>query len=185
MRSWTTGFGLCAALAWLICGSAAAVFAGGSTSGCPFGCPPGFICFPGDFFGGTCCPPGTVQSCGFNCCTAGQTCENGFLCVDPTSTPTMTPTPTATPTSTETPTNTPIPNGGSCIDPADCSSGNCVDDVCCDTVCTEPLRNCNVPGQVGVCSDVEPAPTLSPRSEVFAIILLAGTAAWAFRRRVR
>jgi hypothetical protein len=97
---------------------------------------------------------------------------------------TPTPTSTATPSPTQTPTHTLIPIGGSCADPALCASGNCVDNVCCDTACTEPLRQCNLEGRVGICTSIAaPAPALTLRAQLVAIVLLVATAAWAIRRR--
>lgn len=56
----------------------------------------------------------------------------------PTGTPTATSTATATGTATSTPTatatgtatSTRIPNGGACVNPGDCASGNCVNGTC-------------------------------------------------------
>ena len=87
---------------------------------------------------------------------------------------------------TSTPTNTPVPQGGACATPAQCSTGFCVDSVCCDTACTDPLKRCNLAGQVGTCaSTAAAAPTLTPWGLVAGLVLLAGTAAWAIRRRAR
>ena len=85
----------------------------------------------------------------------------------PTDTPTATPTstatnpptvtPTATATATPTATNTPADDGAPCTSDSQCGSGNCVDDVCCDTECNEPDQICNLAGSVGT------APTLPPQ----------------------
>jgi len=104
----------------------------------------------------------------------------------PTVTPTETPTATATATPTVTPTNTGIPNGGTCINRQACASGNCVDDVCCDTPCTAPLMQCNLEGQVGTCaSTAAPAPALSSRGLLLALAVLGALGGFALRRRVR
>jgi LPXTG-motif cell wall-anchored protein len=103
-----------------------------------------------------------------------------------TNTPTMTPTGTPSFTPTVTPTNTPVPQGGTCATPSRCSTGFCVDAVCCDTACTDPLKRCNLPGEVGTCaSPPATAPALTPWGLVAGLILLAGTGVWALRRRVR
>ena len=114
--------------------------------------------------------------------------------VTPTNTPTATSTvtPTATPTSTPTnsptatPTNTGIPQGSACSTSAACSTGFCVDGVCCNTACTDPLMRCNLPGQVGTCaSDAASAPTLTPWGLLVGSVMLAGIAGMALRRRMR
>ena len=46
------------------------------------------------------------------------------------------------------------PDGSDCNDPTDCLSGNCVEDVCCDTACDQPGEICNLAGDRG---DVRPA----------------------------
>ena len=126
--------------------------------------------------------------CGLgNADTAGDMlsiCPSDTPTQTPTSTPTITNTPTNTPTAT--PTNTGIPQGDECSIPAACSTGFCVDGVCCDTACTDPLTRCNLAGQVGTCaSAAAEAPTLTPWGMIAGLVLLAGTAAWAIRRRVR
>lgn len=42
--------------------------------------------------------------------------------------------------------------GAPCRQGTECSAGNCVDGVCCDSPCTELCAACNLPGSVGVCS---------------------------------
>jgi len=109
----------------------------------------------------------------------------------PTATPTSTPsdTPSETPTSTpsQTPTDTPnLPDGSECMDPNDCISGNCVDDVCCDTGCDGSLEACNLPGSVGTCTAITAeAPAVSPRALTGAALLLAliGSVSLLLRRR--
>lgn len=102
----------------------------------------------------------------------------------PSSTPTETPTATATATSTSTATATPrLPDGAACTDPNDCTSGNCVDDVCCDTACDGPLEQCNLPGQQGQCAaTAAPAPALAPLGLLAGLAALVGVA-WRVRRR--
>lgn len=102
----------------------------------------------------------------------------------PSNTPTQTPTVTPTSTPTQTPTNTPRPNGDDCVDGTDCASGNCVDEVCCDTPCTEPGSTCNQPGNVGTCSPLTAqAPAASPSGLVLVTITLLSVGAWAVLRR--
>jgi MYXO-CTERM domain-containing protein len=79
-----------------------------------------------------------------------------------------------------------IPDGGSCEDPADCESGNCVDDFCCDTACAGPEQQCNLPGQEGICSSTAaPAPAASPTGLVIGLALLIAVGAVAMLRRAR
>ncbi len=103
----------------------------------------------------------------------------------PTETPTLTPTATPTATPTETPTNTPIPDGGECIDPVDCMSGNCVDDVCCDTACDSEGEACNLAGAEGTCTAAPAtmAPVASNRSLIVAMVGLLAVGVFALLRR--
>lgn len=113
----------------------------------------------------------------------GVCTDNG--CATPTWTPTPTNTPTSTPTATTTPTNTPAPNGGTCTEPTDCQSGNCVDDVCCNTSCSLPGESCVVPGSVGTCTEVAaraPAVSLSGLALIIIALFAIGAVA-AVRRR--
>ena len=118
----------------------------------------------------------------------------------PTSTPTLTPTdtpsftptqspsntPTSTPGSTPTNTPTPQPNGESCTDPGQCASNFCVDGVCCESACADPLMQCNLSGQAGTCvSTAAEAPALTPWGMLAASLVLVGTAALSLRRSVR
>ena len=101
----------------------------------------------------------------------------------PCSTPSATPTATPTNTPTATPTNTGIPQGGACSTPAECSTGFCVDGVCCNTACNPSFGRCDLPGQRGTCAGISPAPALAPRAIAVAAALLIGVAAFALRRR--
>jgi hypothetical protein len=103
--------------------------------------------------------------------------------MQPNCTPTATP--TATSTSTATPTNTPKPNGADCTDPSPCASGFCVDGVCCNTACDDPLERCD--GRVpGTCTSLAaPAPALSWRGLLVAALVLVATATVALWRRRR
>lgn len=111
-------------------------------------------------------------------------CDGGLFgeCVSPTPTATPTSTATATHTATatdtatvtQTPTNTLVPNGGECSTPAQCSSMFCVDGVCCNTVCDQPLEVCNDPAHPGICSPITaPAPAMSKAGLLIALLTLA------------
>ncbi len=108
-----------------------------------------------------------------------------------TDTPTVTPTATVTDTPTSTPTATPtstgIPNGGGCNDPADCMSGNCVDDTCCAEPVCPPGESCDNPGNAGNCSPdpTAPAPVISRSGVLLALALLVAIGAVAVLRRRR
>lgn len=58
-----------------------------------------------------------------------------------TATSTATSTATATVTATATPTSTRVPNGGACMNPIDCVSGNCVNDECVDAAAAAPAAS--------------------------------------------
>jgi hypothetical protein len=45
-------------------------------------------------------------------------------------------------------------NGTACTGANQCTSGNCVDGVCCDMACGGAQRACHAEGTVGTCSDV-------------------------------
>ena len=45
-------------------------------------------------------------------------------------------------------------NGSSCTAGTQCTSGNCVDTVCCDTACTGTCQACDLPTTLGMCSPV-------------------------------
>jgi hypothetical protein len=48
--------------------------------------------------------------------------------------------------------------GQACQLDADCVSGHCVDEVCCNTACEDTCMACNLPGSLGSC-ELEPADT--------------------------
>jgi len=77
------------------------------------------------------------------------------------------------------------PNGGSCADPADCVSGNCVDDICCADPSCPPGQSCNNPGNVGICSAdlAAAAPAISPGGAIVVVSLLIAIGAVALLRR--
>jgi hypothetical protein len=82
-------------------------------------------------------------------------------------------------------TPTRAPNGDGCDDPADCISGNCVNDVCCDTACNGPEQACNIPGSVGTCSNIAAAAPAASHGALLAgvvlLLVVGGVALW--RRR--
>lgn len=43
-------------------------------------------------------------------------------------------------------------NGASCTHGGQCTSGNCVDEVCCDSACTGACHACNLAGSPGACT---------------------------------
>ncbi len=44
--------------------------------------------------------------------------------------------------------------GAACAAGAECSSGNCVDGVCCESACSGTCESCNLPGKVGRCEPI-------------------------------
>lgn len=169
---------------------------GNSSPQCNGTCDPGFTCtgfgrelnssIPCEcvevgccqFNSSTCLDNVSIIACGLNSdrFVVGGTC--GVDCKPPTATPTQTPTVTITPT------RTPIANGGRCVDPADCASGNCVDDVCCDTPCNGPAEACNLVGRQGTCSAIAaPAPAATRGGLVLTALVLFAIGALAVWRR--
>lgn len=45
-------------------------------------------------------------------------------------------------------------NGSTCTSGPQCTSGNCIDGVCCDTTCTGKCQACDLPATLGACSPV-------------------------------
>ncbi len=77
------------------------------------------------------------------------------------------------------------PDGAMCTDPSDCLSGNCVDDVCCNSPCDGPNASCDVPGREGTCVNRAPAPALSGAGLLAAAALLAGLGGLGLLRHKR
>ncbi len=104
--------------------------------------------------------------------------------VPPTDTPSPVP-PTDTPSPvppTDTP--TPMPDGADCVDPDDCMSGNCIDDVCCDSVCDGALEACNLVGSEGTCSPTTAeAPAASDNVLIAVVAMLIAIGLFAVARR--
>ncbi len=99
----------------------------------------------------------------------------------PTETPTASPTSTPTETPTSTPTETPTAafDGSDCVDGGQCISGFCADGVCCDEACSGAGVACNLPGAVGVCSEVPyGVPATSPTGLGWAVAVLVLLASW-------
>src|SRR5262249_55737844 len=110
--------------------------------------------------------------------------QTGTNIATATNTATVTHTPTNTATATQTPTNRPVPQGGACTTPSQCSTGFCVDDVCCDTACTSPQKRCDLPGQRGTCtSTTAPAPAVGWWGLLAVAVFLASIGALTLRRR--
>jgi hypothetical protein len=86
-----------------------------------------------------------------------------------------------------TPTSIGVPNGGACDDPVDCTSGNCVDDVCCADTSCPPGQSCDNPGNAGMCSPdpTAPAPALSRGGMLLALAILVALGGVAVLRRHR
>lgn len=103
-----------------------------------------------------------------------------------TATPTATASATATGAVTNTPTASPVPQGGVCTDASQCGTGHCADGVCCNTVCDQPLQQCNLPGRAGTCaSTAAGAPAMTPWGLLVAAGMLAGIAGLALQRRLQ
>ncbi|MBI2388171.1 MAG: SBBP repeat-containing protein [Deltaproteobacteria bacterium] len=49
-------------------------------------------------------------------------------------------------------------NGDKCAAGRECTSGRCVDGVCCDVACTGSCEACDLPGSEGLCAKVKGAP---------------------------
>ena len=43
-------------------------------------------------------------------------------------------------------------NGVACTNGLECKTGNCVDEVCCDSPCVGTCRACNIPNKIGTCT---------------------------------
>jgi len=58
-------------------------------------------------------------------------------------------------------------NGDPCGASSECTNGNCVDGICCETACTGVCEACNLAGQLGICAAVamgqDPAMECMPR----------------------
>jgi hypothetical protein len=50
-------------------------------------------------------------------------------------------------------------DGQTCVDGAECLTGNCVDGYCCDTACTGTCKSCAIAGSLGTCANL---PAWSP-----------------------
>jgi len=104
----------------------------------------------------------------------GETDTTNDSATDTVSVVQITPTATPTETPTATATETPLGLGQSCSAGTQCASTFCVDGVCCNVACTEPIRSCNLPGSVGLCrlqSGVVPA--ASPAGVIALSVVLA------------
>jgi len=111
--------------------------------GCCCTCENSTMCYPACF--GVTDAQGCETACQGGCghaipCpnpTAGLGCDADTVSCVPAGTPASTPTSTAT----STPTKTPVPNGGACMTPSDCASGNCVDGTCVGAPAAAPAAS--------------------------------------------
>jgi len=78
-----------------------------------------------------------------------------------------------------------LPEGDPCFSNGQCTTDFCVDGVCCDSACTDPLHGCNVPGSVGHCVSHAPAPLVSARGLAAAAGLLGLVGLLSLRRVLR
>ena len=73
------------------------------------------------------------------------------------------------------------------MDPADCISGNCVDDVCCEEASCPAGQSCDNPGpgNLGICSPdpIAPAPAVSRDGVLLAVAILIAVGGLAVLRR--
>ena len=103
--------------------------AGGVECSVPEDCPaPGAECVEPTCVGGVC---GVANSPQGTPCGAGQVCDGNGACLGE--------------------------NGTACTNGGDCSSGHCVDDLCCDGPCGGTCEACDVSGSEGSCTAVPPA----------------------------
>ena len=136
----------------------------------------------------------TVTATATSTATASHTLTQTLT---PTLTPTITATPTRTPpisptttgTATATATITRLPDGADCTTPSQCQSSFCVDGVCCNTACDQPMQTCDALGQRGTCtgSAPAPAPLLSATGLAIGLAFLAlvGAVSLLWRARPR
>ncbi len=97
---------------------------------------------------GTCINETAGRPCAPYLCTPGgcaTSCQNDAECIGDTFCDASTCTPL-------------LANGTACDDASDCSSGFCVDRVCCETNCTGQCEACDVAGSEGTCSAVTGPP---------------------------
>jgi hypothetical protein len=57
-------------------------------------------------------------------------------------------------------------DGEVCANRAECSSGHCVDRVCCNSGCSDVCRSCSVAGRLGMCLPICDCPLQSPSNVV-------------------
>ena len=71
------------------------------------------------------------------------------------------------------------------MDPADCISGNCVDDVCCADPSCPSGQSCDNPVNLGICSPdvIAPAPALSRNGQLLVVTILIAIGGAAMLRR--
>jgi len=75
--------------------------------------------------------------------------------------------------------------GAMCTAGSQCALTFCVDGVCCNRACTAPNETCNLPGSVGECVALAPAPVVSGRGILIVGLLLTAMGFWGMRRAMR
>ncbi len=94
------------------------------------------------------CTSAPVPTCSHTChnrvplggtCTTADDCLSGIPCIAGTCTNLL-------------------PPGATCTSDPVCSTGHCVDGVCCNSTCTGQCQSCNATGTVGTCSTVTGTP---------------------------
>lgn len=78
-----------------------------------------------------------------------------------------------------------LDNGESCSVGGQCTSTFCADGVCCNTACDLDVQVCDVPGSVGTCTDIAPAPAVTYRGMLIVGILLIGIGIFGIKRTLR
>jgi MYXO-CTERM domain-containing protein len=135
-----------------VCGTGSCKTSCFNTTDCATGyaCTGGVCVTTGDL--GSLCSDGTQCKSGFCtggpggkkvCCTV-DACAAGTVCAD-VSTPDVVGTCVKT-------------KGSACTNKNECTTGFCIDGVCCDSACTGQCEACDVPGAEGTCSGISGAP---------------------------
>lgn len=100
-------------------------------------------CLSGHCVDGVCCNTtcdGTCRACGTGTCSLVKNASDPDTC--------------AAPKVCDGNAACKNPNGAPCLAAAECSSGNCVDGVCCNSTCSGACKACNLAPNVGQCSNL-------------------------------